>query len=43
MIPGGSYLEGATNEVLEVEGHFRSVSSPSAWEVIHRYVDVLDS
>ncbi|MDO5678631.1 MAG: alpha/beta fold hydrolase [Propionibacteriaceae bacterium] len=39
MIPGGSYLEGATNEVLEVEGHFRAVSSPSAWEVIHRYVD----
>lgn len=41
MIPGGSHLEGATNEVLTVEGHFRAVSTPSAWEVVHRYVDDL--
>lgn len=38
MIPGGSHLDGAVNEVLEVEGHFRAVSNPSAWEVIHRHV-----
>lgn len=41
MIPGGSFLAGATNEVLEVEGHFRAVSTPSAWEVVHRYIDDL--
>lgn len=41
MIPGGSHLDGATNETLEVEGHFRAVSDESAWEVIHRHVDSL--
>lgn len=41
MIPGGSHLDGATNETLEVEGHFRAVSDESAWETIHRHVDAL--
>lgn len=39
MIPGGSHLDGATNEVLPVEGHFRAVSTPSVWEIIHDHVD----
>lgn len=41
MIPGGSYLEGAVNEVLEVEGHFRPVSAPSVWEIIHRHLHAI--
>ena len=38
QIPGGSHLDGATNEALPVEGHFRAVSTPSV-EIIHDHVD----
>lgn len=42
MIPAGSHLDGATNVDLEVEGHFRSVSTPSVWEIIHGHLHGLD-
>ncbi|WP_345579835.1 alpha/beta hydrolase [Tessaracoccus lubricantis] len=38
MIPGGSHLDGATNVRLDVKGHFRPVSDPSVWEIIHGHV-----
>lgn len=41
MIPGGSHLDDATNVTLSVEGHFRPVSDPAVWEVIHDHLHQL--
>ncbi|WP_145952859.1 esterase/lipase family protein [Tessaracoccus aquimaris] len=41
VVPKGSHLEGAVNEMLPVGGHFRSVRDPASWAVIHAHVDRL--
>ncbi|NLE99115.1 MAG: alpha/beta hydrolase [Propionibacterium sp.] len=41
VIPGGSYLDGATNVTLDVGGHFRPLRDPRVHAMIHEHVHAL--
>jgi len=43
VVPGGSHLEGAVNEALPVEGHFRAVRDPACLAIIADRVASLDA
>ena len=42
VIPNGSHLEGATNIVVPLVGHFRLLSDPRVIEAVHRAVGGVD-